>query len=63
MEKIHGGKLVYSQESIDQLEQVMLLPEQKETEYLGETDDKDVSSAKARDIAIEIVSDYLDGQM
>lgn len=31
--------------------------------YLGETDGKDVSSAKAREIAIEIVSDYLDGQM
>lgn len=27
--------------------------------YLGETDDKDVSSVKAREIAIEIVSDYL----
>lgn len=27
--------------------------------YLGETDNKDVSSAKAREIAIKIVSDYL----
>lgn len=99
MEKIFGGKLDYSQQTIDQLEQVMLLPEQNGTDisiygktgmgkvqgivvdswftgfadsadkrisfcvYLGETDGKDVSSAKAREIAIEIVSDYLDGQM
>lgn len=27
--------------------------------YLGETEGKDVSSAKAREIAVEIVSDYL----
>lgn len=27
--------------------------------YLGETDDKNVSSAKAREIAVEIVADYL----
>lgn len=27
--------------------------------YLGETDNRDVSSAKAREIAVEIVSDYL----
>lgn len=99
MEKIFGGKSDYSQQTIDQLEQVMLLPEQNETGiliygktgmgkaqgivvdswftgfadsadkrisfcvYLGEADDKDVSSAMAREIAIEIVSDYLDGQM
>lgn len=99
MEKIFGGKLDYSQQTIDQLEQVMLLPEQNGTDisiygktgmgkvqgivvdswftgfadsadkrisfcvYLGETDGKGVSSAKAREIAIEIVSDYLDGQM
>ena len=28
--------------------------------YLGETDNKDVSSVMAREIAIKIVSDYLD---
>ena len=27
--------------------------------YLGETENKDVSSAKAREIAIRMVSDYL----
>lgn len=27
--------------------------------YLGETDNKDVSSAKAKEIAVKIVSDYL----
>ena len=94
MEKIFGGKSDYSQQTIDRLEQVMLLPEQNETGimiygktgmgkahgivvdswftgfaenggkrisfcvYLGETDEKDVSSTKAREIAIEIVSDY-----
>ena len=27
--------------------------------YLGETEDKNVSSAKAREIAVRVVSDYL----
>lgn len=96
MENIFNGKSEYSEQTIDQLEQVMLLPEQKETDitiygktgmgkvqgivvdswftgfadsadkrisfcvYLGESDGKDVSSAKAREIAMEIMSDYLD---
>lgn len=96
MENIFNGKSEYSEQTIDQLEQVMLLPEQNGTDisiygktgmgkvqgivvdswftgfadsadkrisfcvYLGESDGKDVSSAKAREIAMEIMSDYLD---
>ena len=91
MERIFGDHTDYSEETLDQLKQVMLLSEQSEGDisiygktgmgmsyntvvdswytgfadiadkriyfcvYLGETDDKDVSSAKAREIAIEII--------
>ena len=96
LERIFGDKTDYSQETLNQLKQVMLLSGQDRSEisiygktgmgkahgivvdswftgfadsngkriyfcvYLGETEDKDVSSAKAREIAVEIVSDYLD---
>ena len=94
MERIFGNKTDYSQETLNQLKQVMLLSGQDTAGisiygktgmgkahgivvdswftgfadsnsdgkriyfcvYLGETEDKDVSSAKAREIAIEIVS-------
>lgn len=95
MEHIFGNNTDYSEETLDQLKQVMLLSEQNEADisiygktgmgksygivvdswytgfadtadkriyfcmYLGETDNKNVSSAKAREIAVKIVSDYL----
>lgn len=91
MERIFGDHTEYSEETLDQLKQVMLLQEQNEADvsiygktgmgkahgivvdswftgfadndgrriyfcvYLGETDGADVSSAKARKIAVEIV--------
>ena len=91
MERIFGDNTDYSEETLNQLKQVMLLQEQNETGisiygktgmgkahgivvdswytgfadiegkkiyfcvYLGETDDANVSSAKAREIAVEIV--------
>ena len=91
MERIFGDYTEYSEETLNQLKQVMLLPEQNEADvsiygktgmgkahgivvdswftgvadtdgrriyfcvYLGETDGADVSSAKARKIAVEIV--------
>lgn len=95
MERIFSDNTAYSEETRNQLKQVMLLLEQNEADisiygktgmgkahgivvdswftgfadaadkriffcvYLGETNNKDVSSAKAREIAIKIVSDYL----
>ncbi|MBD5544085.1 MAG: class D beta-lactamase [Lachnospiraceae bacterium] len=95
MERIFSDNTAYSEETLNQLKQVMLLSEQNEADiliygktgmgkaqgivvdswftgfadaadkriffcvYLGETDNKDVSSTKAREIAIKIVSDYL----
>lgn len=94
MERIFGDHTEYSEETLEQLKQVMLLSEQNEADvsiygktgmgkahgivvdswftgfagfadndgrriyfcvYLGETDGADVSSAKARKIAVEIV--------
>lgn len=91
MERIFGDHTEYSEETLDQLKQVMLFQEQNEADvsiygktgmgkahgivvdswftgfadtdgrriyfcvYLGETDGADVSSAKAREIAVEIV--------
>lgn len=96
MARIFGDNTDYSEETLDQLKQVMLLSKQDESEisiygktgmgkargivvdswytcfadtddkriyfcvYLGETDNKNVSSAKAREITIKIVSDYLE---
>lgn len=93
MERIFGDHTDYSEETLSQLKQVMLLPEQSEADisiygktgmgkangvvvdswftgfadtaekriyfcvYLGETTDKNVSSAKAREIAVEIVTE------
>lgn len=95
IEHIFGDNTNYSEETRNQLKQVMLLSEPKESDilmygktgmgksygivvdswftgfadtpekriyfcvYLGETDNKNVSSAKAREIAIKIVSAYL----
>ena len=95
MERIFGDHTDYSEETLYQLKQVMLLSEEIEAGiliygktgmgkadgivvdswytgfadiadkriyfcvYLGETDNKNVSSAKAREIAIKIVSDNL----
>ena len=95
MERIFSDNTAYSEETRNQLKQVMLLSEQNEADisiygktgmgkahgivvdswftgfadaadkriyfcvYLGETDNKNVSSAKARETAIKIVSDYL----
>lgn len=95
MERIFGDHTDYSEETLDQLKQVMLLSEENEADisiygktgmgkaygivvdswytgfadnadqriyfcvYLGETENKNVSSAKAREIAIKIVSDNL----
>lgn len=95
MEHIFGGSTDYSEETLDQLKQVMLLSEQTGAGvsiygktgmgkahgvvvdswytgfadttdkriyfcvYLGETDNKNVSSTKAKEISVKIVSDYL----
>ncbi|MDE6846929.1 MAG: class D beta-lactamase [Lachnospiraceae bacterium] len=95
LERIFGDYTDYSEETLNQLKQVMLLSEQSEADisiygktgmgkangividswftgfadivdkriyfcvYLGETDNANVSSAKAREIAVEIVFDYL----
>ena len=95
MERIFGGSTDYSEETLDQLKQVMLLSEQNGAGvsiygktgmgkahgvvvdswytgfadttdkriyfcvYLGETDNKNVSSTKAKEISVKIVSDYL----
>ncbi len=95
IERIFGDNTNYSEETRNQLKQVMLLSEPNESDiliygktgmgksygivvdswftgfadipekriyfcvYLGETENKDVSSAKAREIAVEIVSAYL----
>ncbi len=95
MERIFGDSTVYSEETQNQLKQVMLVQEQQNPDifiygktgmgkaygividswytgfadvrdkriyfcvYLGETDRKNVSSAKAKEIAIKIVSDSL----
>ena len=95
MERIFGDNSSYSEETRNQLKQVMLLSESDEANvsiygktgmgkshgivvdswftgfadspekriyfcvYLGETDNGNVSSAKAREIAVEIVSAYL----
>lgn len=97
MERIFGEHTNYSENTLNELMQVMLLSEQKEDDifiygktgmgkahgivvdswftgfadrgderiyfcvYLGETDDRNVSSALAREIAINIVSDYFQG--
>ena len=93
MDRIFGENTDYSEETLDQLKQVMLISEQKNAGisiygktgmgkadgivvdswytgfadttdkricfcvYLGETDNTNVSSAKAKEIAIKIVSD------
>lgn len=95
MERIFGSQTDYSEETLSQLKQVMLLTGQSESDisiygktgmgkahgivvdswftgfadtagkriyfcvYLGETTDKNVSSAKAREIAVELISNYL----
>ena len=95
IERIFGDNTNYSEETRNQLKQVMLFSESNESDiliygktgmgksygivvdswftgfadtpekriyfcvYLGETENKDVSSAKAREIAVEIVSAYL----
>lgn len=95
MERIFGSQTDYSEETLSQLKQVMLLTGQSESDisiygktgmgkthgivvdswftgfadtagkriyfcvYLGETMDKNVSSAKAREIAVELISNYL----
>ncbi len=95
MERIFGDNTEYSEETLDQLKQVMLLSEQHGADisiygktgmgkangivvdswytgfadasderiyfcvYLGETENKNVSSAKAKEIAIKIVLDYV----
>ena len=95
MERIFGDHTDYSEETLNQLKQVMLLTEQSEADiliygktgmckangivvdswftgfvdaaeeriyfcvYLGEAKDKNVSSAKAREIAVRVVSDYI----
>ncbi|MDE6701721.1 MAG: class D beta-lactamase, partial [Acetatifactor sp.] len=92
MERIFGDNTDYSEETLNQLKQVMLLSEQNEADiliygktgmgkangivvdswfagfaekddkrlyfcvYLGETDDENVSSAKAREIAVKLLS-------
>lgn len=96
MEHIFGDHTDYSEETLEQLKQVMLLSGQSQADisiygktgmgkshgivvdvwytgfaetadkriyfcvYLGETDNKDVSSAKAKEIAVKIASDYLE---
>lgn len=95
MERIFGGHDVYSEETLTQLKQVMLITESAEPDisiygktgmgkaygvvvdawytgfaeaddkriyfcvYLGEAAGQNVSSARAREIAVEIISDYL----
>lgn len=94
MERIFGGQTGYTEETLNQLRQVMRLHEENDADrsiygktgmgkadgvvvdawftgfsekgdkrvyfcvYLGETENKDVSSVKAREAAIEIVTDY-----
>ena len=98
MKRIFSVPTDYSEETLNQLKQVMLLSEQEETDisfygktgmgkahgvvvdawftgfadaadkriyfcvYFGESDNQDVSSAKARETAVKIVSDYLTGR-
>ncbi len=95
VERIFNNNAGYSEEAVNQLKEIMRLPEQNitgvsvygktgmgkdcgivvdawftgfaETDgrrisfcvYLGQTDNKNVSSAKAREIAIHLVSEYL----
>ena len=95
MERIFGDDTDYSEETLDELKQVMLLSEENSADiliygktgmgrisgitvdswytgfadttdkriyfcvYLGETDNKNVSSTRAKEIAVKIVSDYL----
>lgn len=95
MERIFGDDSIYSEESINRLKQVMLLPESAESDiavygktgmgkahgivvdawytgfadmsdkriyfcvHLDETDNQNASGAKAREIAVKLVSDYL----
>ena len=94
MERIFGDNAEYTEETQNQLKEVMLLSEQSDTDisiygktgmgkthgivvdswytgfadsadkriyfcvYLGETANKEVSSAKAREISVEIILDY-----
>lgn len=94
MERIFGDNTEYSEDTLYELKQVMLLSEESEADisiygktgmgmaqgivvdswftgfadtadkriyfcvYLGETENRNVSSAKAREIAIKIVTDY-----
>ena len=98
MKRIFSVPTDYSEETLNQLKQVMLLSEQEEADisfygktgmgkahgvvvdawftgfadaadkriyfcvYFGETDNQDVSSAKTRETAVKIVSDYLKGR-
>ncbi|MEY8337492.1 penicillin-binding transpeptidase domain-containing protein [Lachnospiraceae bacterium 62-35] len=95
MERIFGRDSIYSEETLKELKQVMLVPEYKKADlsiygktgmgkahgivvdawftgfaesaygnvyfciYLGKTDDKNVSSGTAREIAVQIISDYV----
>lgn len=65
MERIFGENGDYSQESQNQLKQVMLVSDSDETAariyfcvYLGGMDGENISSAIAKEIAFEIISDY-----
>lgn len=98
MERIFGDHTIYKEETESQLEQVMRLPDQEETEitvygktgmgkaggvvvdvwftgfadaadrrvyfcvYFGESGAQEISSAGARETAVEIVSGYLSGE-
>ena len=98
MERIFGIDSIYSEETQNELKQVMLVTEQQKSNisiygktgmgkahgvvvdawftgfadaadkriyfcvYFGESDNQDVSSAKARETAVKIVSDYLTGR-
>lgn len=65
MERIFGENGDYSQETQNQLKQVMLVSDSDETAariyfcvYLGGMDGENISSAIAKEIAFEIISDY-----
>ena len=65
MERIFGSSSDYSEETRNELKKVMLVPEQDSTDItiygktgMGKADGMNVSSTLAKEIAIELISDY-----
>ena len=65
MERIFGSSSDYSEETRNELKKVMLVPEQDSTDItiygktgMGKADGINVSSTLAKEISIELISDY-----